>query len=297
MRYGIMSMQLDALIPPGMPADQVMANVAGFNFPDLVRKLFSHGFNPIELGGDLPMFLPHTFSAPVIQTLAELKEELGVSYTLHLPLWSVEPSTPLAPVRIGSVEALLQSIHLTLPLEPEVYVLHAFGALASEFYKMSLPTIAKNILLKQFQSNARQSIQVLLSESCIPGRKLAIETIEFPYELTLELAEELDLSICFDTGHVLVGFSGPVDFFEALEGCLPRLAEVHLHDAPWHGNLNRPGYGLDHHALGEGDLEVERLLQRLERAGFQGPLIYELRLEQALASMEVIRNLRPQLGD
>jgi sugar phosphate isomerase/epimerase len=296
MRFGIMAIQLDALIPPGLPADQVMANVAGFNFPDLVRNLHAQGFNPIELGGDLPMFLPHTFSPSVIQTLAELKQELGLTYTLHLPLWSVEPSTPQAPVRQGSVEALLQSMRLTLPLEPEVYVLHAFGALATEFSNMKLPSIAKTILLKQFQSHASQSIKTLLAESGIPSRKLAIETIEFPFDLTLELAEELDLSICFDTGHVLVGLSGPVDFFETLEGCLPRLAEVHLHDAPWHGRLNGPGYGLDHQSLGKGDLEVKRLLDRLERAGFQGPLIYELRLEQALASMRVVHRLHLDTG-
>ena len=292
MRFGIMAMQLDALIPPSLPAKQVMANIASFNFPELVRNLFAHGFNPIELGGDLPMFLPHTFSPAVIQTLAGLKQELGLNYTLHLPLWSVEPSTPLAPVRNGSVEALLQSIELTSPLDPEVYVLHAFGALATEFYNMKLPSIAKAVLLKQFQSHAHQSIKTLLAESDIPSRKLAIETIEFPFALTLELAEELDISICFDTGHVLAGFSGPIDFFETLESCLPRLAEVHLHDAPCYRKLNGPGYGLDHHPLGEGDLEVECLLGCLQKAGFQGPLIYELRLEQALASMNVIRDLQ-----
>lgn len=294
MRFGIMTMQLDALIPPGMPAEQVMANVATFNFPDLVRNLHAYGFNPIELGGDLPMFLPHTFSPAVIEILAELKRELALSYTLHLPLWSVEPSTPLVPVREGSTDALLESIRLTWPLEPELYVLHAFGALATEFYNMHLPELARSILLKQFQSNAGQSIRRLLSDSGIPSRKLAIETIEFPLELTLELADELDLSICFDTGHVLAGFSGSLGFFEALESCLPRLAEVHLHDSPWHGRLDARAYGLDHRPLGEGDLDVERFLDRLERTGFTGPLIYELRVEEALASMQVVQRLRPQ---
>ena len=294
MRFGIMTMQLDALIPPGMPAEQVMANVAAFNFPDLVRNLYAYGFNPIELGGDLPMFLPHTFSPAVIETLTELKRELGLSYTLHLPLWSVEPSTPLAPVREGSTDALLESIRLTWPLEPEVYVLHAFGTLATEFYNMRLPELARSILLKQFQRNASQSIRRLLSDSGIPSRKLAIETIEFPLELTLELADELDLSICFDTGHVLAGFSGPLEFFEALESCLPRLAEVHLHDSPWYGKLDARAYGLDHRPLGEGDLDVERFLDRLEQNGFTGPVIYELRVEEALASMQVIQRLRPQ---
>lgn len=292
MRFGIMAMQLDALIPPGLPADQVLARVASFNLPDLVRRLHAQGFNPVELGGDLPMFLPHTFSPQVIETLAELKSELGIDYTLHLPLWSVEPSTPLAPVRSGSVEALVQAVQNTMSLQPEVYVLHATGALAAEFYNMKLPEVARSVILDLFQNNARQSLQELLSRTGIPSRQLAIETIEFPFERTLSLAEELDLSICFDTGHVLVGFSGPVDFFEALERCLPRLAEVHLHDSAWHGSLNGPGYGLDHKVLGKGELDVPRLLERLDQTGFEGPVVFELRVEEALESMQFIQGLR-----
>jgi sugar phosphate isomerase/epimerase len=294
MRFGIMAMQLEALIPPGLPSDQVLASVASFNLPDLVRNLYAQGFNPIELGGDLPMFLPHTFSPQVIEALAELKSELGVSYTLHLPLWSVEPSSPSSPVRDGSVAALVESAGRAMLLEPEVYVLHATGSLAAEFYNMKLPEIAKNVILDQFQNNARLSVKTLLEETGIDSRRLAIETIEFPFERTLALAEELDLSICFDTGHVLVGFSGPVDFFKALERCLPRLAEVHLHDSPWHGSLKGPGYGLDHRALGEGDLDIARLLEHLNLGGFDGPMVYELRVEEALASMKVIRKVCPE---
>jgi sugar phosphate isomerase/epimerase len=293
MRFGIMGMQLEALVPTGLAADLVLARVASFNLSDLVGQLFSLGFNPIELGGDLQMFLPHTFSPEVVEALAALKSELGVSYTLHLPLWSVEPSSPLTPVRMGSVEALVQSVRKALPLEPEVYVMHATGSLAAEFYNMNLPEVAKTVLLDQFQNNAASSIQTLLEETGIPARQLAIETIEFPFERTLAIAEKLDLSICFDTGHVLVGFSGPVDFFETLERALPRLAEVHLHDSPGHGSLNgQPGYGMDHRPLGKGDLDVRRLLERLDQAGFNGPVVYELPVEDAITSMEVIRGLR-----
>jgi sugar phosphate isomerase/epimerase len=295
MRFGIMAMQLEALIPAGSPPEQVLQLVSKFNLPELVRQLYSLGFNPLELGGDLPMFLPHTFSPEVINALAGLKSELGVSYTMHLPLWSVEPSTPLAPVRAGSIEALVQSVQKASPLEPEVYVLHATGSLAAEFYNMKLPEIARNAILAQFQSNACHSIEALLTETDIPSRKLAIETIEFPLERTLAIAEELDLSICFDTGHVLAGFSGRVDFFDALERCLPRLSEVHLHDSPYFGSLNEPGYGQDHRRLGDGDLEVAHFLERLDQAGYQGPLIFELGVEEARESMKNIRSLCPDL--
>ncbi|MEW6717604.1 MAG: cobamide remodeling phosphodiesterase CbiR [Chloroflexota bacterium] len=292
MRFGIMAMQINSLVPQGLPPEKVMAHIAGFDHAEHVRSLHSHGFNPIELGGDLELFLPHTFNPAAIEGLAQLKQESGVDYTLHLPLWSVEPSTPLAPVRKGSVDGVVASIQATALLEPEVYVLHATGALAAEFYRMRLPEVAKTIILRQFQSNARESIRRILSETGIPSKKLAIETVEFPFELTLELAQELDLSICFDTGHVLVGFSGPVETFEALERCLPRLGEVHLHDGPWQGPDMIIGYGKDHQPLGTGDLDVARLLDVLGAAEFNGPVIFELSVEGAKTSLEYIRKVQ-----
>jgi sugar phosphate isomerase/epimerase len=293
MRFGIETLQKEALIPVGMPAHEVIAHIAAFDHAALSRQFFERGFNPIELSGDMVLFLPHSFAPPTIEGLAALKEETGLAYTVHLPLWSVEPSTPLSPVREGSVRAVAGVLRATLPLEPEIIVLHATGALAAEFYRMDLPDVARAFILRQFQSYARQSIEILLSETGIPSRQLAIETIEFPFDLTLELAEELDLSICLDTGHVLVGFSGPIGLFEALEACLPRLGEVHLHDAPWQGPEQSIGYGQDHRPLGNGDLDTGRLLDRLAESRFDGPIIFELAVEEALASLEVIRALRP----
>lgn len=295
MRFGIMAMQLDWLLPAGVPAEQVMAHVAGFDHAGLVGRVAAQGFNPVELGGDLALFFPHAFAPPAIERLAALKAERGLRYTVHLPLWSVEPSTLQPPVRRGSVQAIVESIQATLPLEPEVYVLHATGALAAEFYRMRIPELARSPILRQFQASARESLKTILAETGIQGRRLAIETIEFPFDLTLELAEELDLSVCFDTGHVLVGFSGPIDLFEALDRCLPRLAEIHLHDGPWQGPEQVIGYGKDHQPLGAGDLDVARLLDRLAAAGFDGPLVFELRVAEALASLDVIRALRPEV--
>ncbi len=296
MRFGIMDMQIGALIPSGLGPQNAAEHIAGFDHTGLVEELAVHGFDPIELGGDLVLFMPQTFSPPAIERLAALKEARGLSYTVHLPLWSVEPSTPLAPVRQGSVRALIECIEATRPLQPEVYVLHATGALAAEFYRMRLPEPARALILRQyFQGSARESLKALLAETGVPSRRLAIETVEFPFDLTLELAEELDLSICLDTGHVLVGFSGPVGLFDALERCLPRLAEIHLHDGPWQGPERRIGYGKDHQPLGRGDLDVGCLLDRLAEAGFDGPIIFELTVEEALASLEVVRALRPNV--
>ena len=292
MRFGIMAMQLEALIPQGVPAEQIMASIGSFDHAGLAKGLADKGFNPIELGGDLGMFLPPAYSRESIDKLAALKKD-GMSYTVHLPLWSVEPSTPLSPVRRGSVEALMQTIRATRPIEPEAYVLHATGALAAEFYNMKISELARSLILRQFQGGARESIQAILAETGLPSRKLAIETVEFPLDLTLELAEEFDTSICLDTGHVLAGFPGWFDFFEVVDKLLPRLAEIHLHDCRRMPEGVR-GYGEDHKPLGTGDLELGRFLDRLDAAKYQGPLIFELKVDEALESLKVVKSVRPQ---
>ncbi len=295
MRFGIMTMQKDKLIPPTLPPEGIQAYLDAFDHAALAGTLAGLGFDPIELGGDMVLFFPNAFSPQTIERLASLKAEKGLSYTVHLPLWSTEPSTPLPPVRQGSVQAVVEVLRATLPLAPEVYVLHATGPLAAEFYTMDLPAPARALLLGLFQQQAGRSIAEILAATGLPGRRLAIETIEFPLDLTLELAEKLDLSICLDTGHILAGFSGPTPFFEALELCLPRLAEVHLHDSPcWQGTGPRL-YGQDHSPLGTGDLDVAGLLDRLVRANYAGPLVFELRVEEALASLERVRALRPRV--
>lgn len=295
MRFGIMAMQMESLLPPVSNPQEAQQYVATFSHAGLVRSLHVAGFSLIELGGDLGMWFPQTFSPPAIEELAQLKAELGLSYTVHLPLWSVEPSTPLQAVRLGSVRALGDCIRATLPLQPECYVLHATGALAAEFYQMRLPPAGKALILRQFQANALQSIQEILQQTGLPPRKLAVETIEFPLDLTLEMAEGLDLSVCLDSGHVLAGFAGAYDLFAVVEQVLPRLGEVHLHDCPRPPASGKPAYGMDHQPLGSGDLDTARLLDRLNEARFDGPIIFELTVPQALSSLQVIQNLRPAL--
>jgi sugar phosphate isomerase/epimerase len=110
--------------------------------------------------------------------------------------------------------------------------------------------------------------------------------------MTFELADELDLSICLDTGHVLAGFPGWFDFFDVLEKALPRLAEIHLHDSKKMPAGQR-GYGEDHKPLGQGDLDLGGLLDRLDQANFSGPLVFELNVDEALESLKTVKIIRP----
>ncbi|HZU87230.1 MAG TPA: cobamide remodeling phosphodiesterase CbiR [Anaerolineaceae bacterium] len=285
MRFGIETMQFKQLMPPGATAEQILPRLAGFDGVKLVESLAEAGFKLIELSGDLVLFFPQVYAPAQIERLAELKARLGLQFTCHLPLWSVEPSTPLSAVREGSMRALVEGLQAVQALQPEMYVLHATGALAAEFYRMRIPEAARTLVLQRFQQGASATIQSLLAETGLPSRKLALETIEFPLELTLQLAEQHNTSICLDTGHVLAGFAGETPFFDALEKILPRLGEIHLHDCPEYLKTGVLGYGKDHQPLGSGDLDVVRLLRRLNEVGFNGPVIFELEVEQALQSL------------
>jgi sugar phosphate isomerase/epimerase len=291
MRFGIETMQMGQMMPRGATAEQILPHLAAFDGAVQVEALAAAGFKLIELSGDLVLFFPQVYAPAQIERLAELKERLGLQFTCHLPLWSVEPSTPLGAVRQGSLRALVEGLQAVQALQPEVYVLHATGALAAEFYRMRIPEAARTLVLQRFQQGASATIQALLAETGLPSRRLALETIEFPLELTLQLAERHNTSICLDTGHVLAGFAGAVPLFEALEKILPRLAEIHLHDCPDFLKTGVLGYGKDHQPLGSADLDVARLLKRLEQAAFDGPIIFELEVEQALGSLAVVRQI------
>ncbi len=294
MDFGIMEMQLETLFPPQISTPEAVSHLMTFGRESLITPLVKAGFSTIELSGDLGLIIPTAYSAENINTLAILKSEHQLRYTLHLPLWSVEPSTPFSPIRSGSIEVMANVIEAVKPLNPDVFVLHATGALAAEFYRMQLPPQAKAYALRQFQSNALRSIESLLEKTGLSSRKCAIETIEFPFDLTLEIAETLDLSLCLDTGHVLAGFAGPISIPDTIKACEPRLAEIHLHDSPSFLKTGMLGYGKDHHSLGTGDLDCADFLEKIRAINFSGPIIFELTLAQARESLTTLEKIEAE---
>lgn len=290
MKFGIMEMQLPLLAAIVSSPQRAVELASCFDHEILIDPLTESGFTTIELGGDLTLFFPSAFAPTQVKNLAKLKQTRNLSYTLHLPLWSVETSTMQEPVRKGSTEAVIQTINATKDIAPEVYVLHATGALAAEFSSMPLPDAIRLMVLKQFEEMAMRSIRDVLSQTQIPSRSLAIETIEFPWELTLEIADTLNLSICLDTGHVLAGFPGYHSLTDIITQAGSRIASVHLHDSAQRKPGEPPRYGEDHQPLGSKDLNIPELFNELNRINFSGPIIMELTLEQARASINFLRN-------
>ncbi len=299
LRFGIEQMQASLLIRQArtLMAASKRPDVASLDVDVavLVAELADLGFDLIELNPDLTVFFPRCFDLAAVERLRKLKEQRQLDYTVHLPLWSLEPSTPMQMVREGSVDTLVDAVLRLAPLEPEVYVLHATGALAAEFSRMEALETMRPLVMDIFVTQARRSIERLLERTGLPARLLAVETIEFPFNLTLGLVEALDLSMCLDTGHVLAGYTTGVSLLEALERTLPRLTEVHLHDGYRRELPDGEIRIADHLPLGAGDLPLETFLDQLTASGFSGPVIFELTVEEAQASLEAIRAARPGL--
>ena len=218
MKFGVMEMQMGLLLPPpGTGLQELGLHMQTFDHIRILSRVYESGFRLIELGGDLVLFFPNIYKPASMEKLARYVEEQKIDLTVHLPLWSVESSTPSDPIRDGSVRQLIEVVRAVKPLNPISYVLHATGMLAAEFYTMTLPDYARGVLMRLFQSKAAESVARILGETGVESRKIAIETIQFPLDLTLELAEMFDTSICLDVGHVLSGFSGPTSLFDAME--------------------------------------------------------------------------------
>jgi sugar phosphate isomerase/epimerase len=267
-----------------------------FDFAEIARLTHEHGFSLMELTLDIGYVIPEALSEKQISNLLAVKEELDLTYTAHLPLWSIEPASPNPFIRKASVACLVDAVQRAKPLNPEVYVVHNAGWIGAEFSEFDIGGDDQPMISLIMGNLAEQSIRELIQRTKIPSRKFALESIEFPFEITWSIAERLDTSVCLDTGHVLSGQSGSPDVLDFIDRYYSRLVEIHLHD----GSLKRvegkrfPYY--DHKTLGKGDLPIVEFLTTLKNRGFDGPIIFELNRADALESLKVIRKLLPDLA-
>ena len=264
-----------------------------FDFAEIMRITHNQGFSLMELTLDIGYVLPGALSENQIASLLAVKEELDLTYTAHLPLWSIEPSSPNEFIRKASVDCLVDAIKIIEPLDPEVYVMHNAGWLGAEFGEFDVTPQYKPYLFEVLGGLAEQSVKDVLHRTGLPPRKIALESIEFPFEYTWRLAERLDATICLDTGHVLSGQSGSTDLLDFVDRYHSRLSEIHLHDGAVRPVEGKRFPYFDHQVLGKGDMPVAEFLTALDECGFDGPVIFELNREDALESLKVIRNLLP----
>ncbi len=264
-----------------------------FDIAEYVEKALKiEHISVIELTADIKEIVPGALSDGAVDRLNVLKDAHDHTYTVHLPLWSLELASFNDPVRRGSVESVISAIDLLEPLEPEVYVLHTTGALATEFSQLSFPQNMVNIINMLMTGFSATSVEEIITKTEIDPKRLAIENLEFPFDITREVVDEHDTSICFDTGHLLSKQSGDESVIEFYKKHRDRIVELHLHDGKA-SELGAKGF-IDHRALGTCDMPVREFLLELVKDDFRGPLIFELSSEEAIESLKHIENVVPE---
>ena len=297
LRFGLSALEFQEVtgrvIIDGIP------DFSRLNVVDIVREAVSSGYSVIELGMEVLHVIPGSLTSESIDRLVDLKEELGHSYTVHLPLWSVELATFNEPVRLGGVTSTIEAIELAKPLEPETYVLHATGALAAEFSGLNYDAGLVRLISTLLAGFAAASVEDIISKTEIEPHRLAIENTEFPFDVIRDLIDDQDTGICFDTAHLLCRMSGNESVMDFYSTHKDRITEVHLQDATYKKYEDAVARS-DHIALGRGVMgnkTLREFLLELSRDRFEGPIIFELSKSEAGESLTHIEEVVPEALD
>ena len=225
-------------------------------------------FAAIELTFDHGVSLPPR--AGLIDELVALREERGLRYAVHLPL-TIQLASPNPALRRASLDTLVEVFALCAPLDPVAWVLHVtplFGVERSiTGPERARAQQSRNVAL------AEESLAELLARTGVPARRIAVENLNYPFEILDEVLERHDLGVCFDVGHLLARGGDPAAFVRRYAA---RLAHVHLHDVI---------DGLDHRPLGDpaGVLDLAALWGALDEARYGGVVTLEVFNEAHIA--------------
>lgn len=207
----------------------------------------------VDEGSNLP-------SPAVIESLGELAQAHGLTYTVHLPL-DLRLAAADDVWRHPSMEKARRVIRATRPLEPWAYVVHLDGT--------EIEAGAAPVEVDRWRDQAARSLEALGAETGELAL-LAVENLEsYRPDAFLPLVDRLPISLCLDVGHFLRTDTDP---FPYLESYLGRTRVVHLHGAR---------DGRDHRGLDLiSDRVLDRLLALLLARQFEGVLTLEVFTER-----------------
>ncbi len=153
----------------------------------------------------------------LVSALAQVRQELGVGYNVHLPVdLSLCDESPV--VRRQAAARMARIIRSFAPLEASTATLH-----------LGLPQGQRGLTaLRCWQDHAREAMGRILEFSRLDGRKISIETLDYPLAWLEAVIEDLDLGVCLDFGHLALA---GVDWTSSYRRWAPRCDILHLHAA------------------------------------------------------------------
>lgn len=289
MRFGITPAEIDNIIGI-FDKGKGINSFLDFRFSDIILDAAKRGYQHCEITLDIFQILPIPLNEEEIDKIINIQKEYDITYSAHLPIWSLDLATPNKFIREASVQCLVDAFNKVKKLNSviETYVLHPSGAFTAEVFKMNMEDKYKDFLLGLFSNFAIQSIKSFIRQTKIEKSKICIENIEFPFKGTLDMIKKFKgTRLCIDTAHFLGGYSGDVDLIEITKENLDITGEIHLQDF-------KAGEGADHAPLGKGEFPPE-FLTVINEYNFKGPIVFELTFQEAKQSLEYIQKHVPEI--
>ena len=196
----------------------------------------------------LPESLP---SKATIVELSQLAATYDLSYNIHLPT-DVSISDEQSKNQQQAIATLLGVVELTAPLAPTGYTLHI------PYHQKSYESKA----VKSWQDRVLKNLEKILAAG-IAAESIAIETLDYRFDLLQDILAELDLSVCLDVGHIIAhGY----DLDALFNQYHHKTTMIHLHGVK---------SGQDHLALNKlADKFIQPLMSILKR--FAGSVCIEV---------------------
>ena len=153
-------------------------------------------------------------SKSVITELSKLAKDFDLTYNVHLPTdISISDQDPKR--QIQAVETMIRVMELVYPLSPSALTLH-------------LPYVEgffQDYTVKSWQDRVRDNLEKILT-AAVSKDKIAIETLDYSFELVDDIIVDLDLKICMDLGHLMVHGH---DIQKVFNKYASRTPIIHLH--------------------------------------------------------------------
>ena len=227
------------------------SSLAGIEYPlettlEFVENL---GIEYVELVHQFPTENPDV----------DVLESYNLKYTIHAPFMDVNIASVQEKSRLNSIEQIKESIDLANSLNCEAVVVHPglTSFLPNKYFPQKVIE-ASNDSIKELGEYSKDAGVLTTIENMPDFPSMIYQNMEDLHELLVSL----DMYMTLDIGHANhVGYSAEAMYFDSIK-------HVHCHD----------NFGDDdaHLALGEGSIELNTIINTLEKNNFDGIYIIEV---------------------
>ncbi len=137
-------------------------------------------------------FFQNNAAKKTVTELASLAEQFEITYNIHLPT-DISISDPDPVIQLKAVHALQKTIDITSSLFPSTCTLHI------PYCQEKKDTEH----VKRWQEDVFNGLTQLLS-SGIDSKSISVETLDYPFKWIDKIIDDLNVSVCIDTGHLMM---------------------------------------------------------------------------------------------